>query len=129
MKSTLHTFSALLVLGICIHFTVQRAKCQHVPNRCSCIKSRNGVLGPFSDFTVTLKRPGCTRDEIIVILKEDNRKVCLSPHGPQGKRLLKCWHRKLEEGKNGKTCMGRLRPRHQKKQRTKSKEQKIISAA
>ncbi|KAF4090367.1 hypothetical protein AMELA_G00050920 [Ameiurus melas] len=121
MKSTLHTFPALLVLGICIHFTVQRAGSQHVPNRCVCLKSSNGVWGPFSDFTVTLRRPGCMRDEIIVILKKDNRKVCLSPHGPQGKRLLKCWHRKLEEGKNGKKCMGRLRPRRQKKQRAKSK--------
>ncbi|XP_047668725.1 uncharacterized protein LOC125141081 [Tachysurus fulvidraco] len=125
MKSMLHTFSALLVLGICIHFT----QCQHVPKRCTCVKSRNGVLGPFSDFTLTLKRPGCTRDEIIVILKKDNRKLCLSPHGPQGKRLLKCWHRKQEEGKNVKTCMGRLRPRQKKKQRAKSKEKKITSAA
>ncbi|XP_060781931.1 uncharacterized protein LOC132889447 [Neoarius graeffei] len=121
MKSTLHTFPAFLVLGICIHFTVQRAESQYVPNRCACLKSRNGVLGPFSDFTLTLKRSGCMRDEIIVILKKDNRKVCLSPHGPQGKRLLKCWHRKQHEGKNGKRCMGRLRPRLHKKQYTKSK--------
>ncbi|KAM9477171.1 uncharacterized protein cxcl-c13b [Clarias gariepinus] len=117
MKFTLDTFPALLVLGICIHFAVHNAEGQHIPNRCACLKSRNGLLGPFSDFTVTLKRSGCTRDEIIVMLQKDTRKVCLSPHGPQGKRLLKCWHRKQKEGKDVKKCIKRLQPR----QRTKSK--------
>ncbi|KAI5108052.1 growth-regulated alpha protein-like [Silurus meridionalis] len=99
MKSTAHTFPALLVLGICIQYIVQTVESQHIPNRCICLKSKNGDMGPFSDFTVILKRPGCTRDEIIVTLKKGNKQVCLSPHGPQGKRLLKCWHRKQELGK------------------------------
>ncbi|KAF5910199.1 C-X-C motif chemokine 9-like [Clarias magur] len=112
MKFTLGTFPALLVLGVWFHLTVQPAESQHIPNRCACLKTRNGILGPFSDFTVTLKRHGCTRDEIIVILQKESRKVCLSPHGPQGKRLLKCWHRKQKEGKDEKKCIKRLQPRH-----------------
>lgn len=47
-------------------------------------------LSLLSPSLISLKICVC---KCSVIQKNDNRKVCLSPHGPQGKRLLKCWHR------------------------------------
>ncbi|KAK1791665.1 hypothetical protein P4O66_013661 [Electrophorus voltai] len=109
MKPTITPFSALLAIGFCTYFTAHVGESQHVPTRCICPRSRNRAQGPISDFSVRLQGSGCGKVEIIVILQKDKQPVCLSPHGRQGNRLLKCWFKKQEEGKDGKTCIRRLK--------------------
>ncbi|XP_072533054.1 C-X-C motif chemokine 9 [Salminus brasiliensis] len=110
MKSTLHIRSALLAVGLYILLTAQAGDSQHVPTRCMCNKPKTRVLGPFVDFEIFLRRPGCPKDEIIVTVKK-TKKVCLSPDGAQGKRLLKCWRRMQEIKGEVKKCLKRLRLR------------------
>ncbi|KAL6487191.1 hypothetical protein MHYP_G00038170 [Metynnis hypsauchen] len=119
MKSTLHTLTALLAVGLYILLTAQVGDSQHVPTRCECEKSKPAVRGPFSDFKVTLKGPGCAKDEIIVTLKSNNQKVCLSPNGHQGKRLLNCLQ-KMEKEEDEKKCTPRLRPQKRRRQKIRT---------
>ncbi|KAL7889993.1 hypothetical protein AOLI_G00022510 [Acnodon oligacanthus] len=120
MKSTLHTLTALLAVGLYILLTAQAGESQHVPTRCECQRSMPAVRGPFSDIEVSLKGPGCVKDEIIVTLKRNNKKVCISPNGPQGKRLLKCWHKMQKKGEDVKKCIQRLRPQKRRRQKERS---------
>ncbi|XP_036430069.1 C-X-C motif chemokine 9 [Colossoma macropomum] len=120
MKSTLHTLTALLAVGLYILLTAQVGDSQHVPTRCICHKSMSAVRGPFSDYKVLLQGPGCDKDVIIVRLKGNNQEVCLSPNGPQGKRLLKCWRKMQKKGEDAKKCIKRLRPQKRRRQKKRS---------
>ncbi|KAJ8418181.1 hypothetical protein AAFF_G00138900, partial [Aldrovandia affinis] len=84
-----------------------------VPSRCRCPEAYRVVRGPFVNFAVHPKGPHCSTDEIIVMLKRTKKEVCLSPDGPQGRKLLKCWNRVNQNGGNKNKC---LRKRNQKKQ-------------
>ncbi|XP_017579306.1 C-X-C motif chemokine 11 [Pygocentrus nattereri] len=120
MKSTLHTLSALLAVGLYILLTAQVGDSQHVPTRCECQKSMRAVRGPFSDIKVSLKGHGCDKDEIIVTLKSNNKQMCLSPKERQGKRLLKCWLKMQKKGEDVKKCIQRLRPQKRRRQKKRT---------
>nr|XP_005157000.1 growth-regulated alpha protein-like [Danio rerio] len=109
----------LLALNLCFILTAQVVESQHVPKTCQCPQVQKRVRGPFSDLRITPKGPSCLQNEIIVTPKKTNKPVCLSPEGPQGKSLMKCWNRTQKAGINHKIC---LRPRQRKGKQVKSKK-------
>ncbi|KAG9341110.1 hypothetical protein JZ751_019864 [Albula glossodonta] len=114
MKFSLHTPCLFVALSICaLLYKARVGESTFVPTRCLCTQTYRVVRGPFVDFSVTSKGPHCSTDEIIVKLQRNNKEVCLSPDGPQAKRLKKCWNRKSKNGGNKKKC---LRKRGNKKQ-------------
>uniref|UniRef100_A0A673HGD5 C-X-C motif chemokine 9-like n=1 Tax=Sinocyclocheilus rhinocerous TaxID=307959 RepID=A0A673HGD5_9TELE len=111
------TVYALLTFTLSILLTVVES--QYVPKTCQCPQVKQRVKGPFSDFKVTLKRPNCLQDEIIVTRQKNNSLVCLSPDGPQGKRLLKCWQ--------SKKCIRRQKQKPRRRNRKQVKSRKVKS--
>ncbi|XP_076830983.1 uncharacterized protein LOC143476609 [Brachyhypopomus gauderio] len=125
MNPTTNPFTALLAVGACLYLTGTRVgESQHVPARCVCLRPRNRIQGPVSDFRVVLPGPGCRNVEIIV--EKDTGPVCLNPLRRQGKTLLRCWRRTKKEGRDGKTCIRQLKKQTRKRrpqmQRSKAKK-------
>uniref|UniRef100_A0A671QIR3 Chemokine interleukin-8-like domain-containing protein n=1 Tax=Sinocyclocheilus anshuiensis TaxID=1608454 RepID=A0A671QIR3_9TELE len=89
---------------------------QYVPKTCQCPQVKQRVKGLFSDFKVTLKGPNFTR-------QKNNSLVCLSPDGPQGKRLLKCCMQK--DGKDSKKCIRRQKQKPRRRNRKQVKSRKV----
>ncbi|KAJ8250757.1 hypothetical protein COCON_G00226790 [Conger conger] len=115
MKSSPYTRSVLLAFTLCITlYKAQVGGSAFVPARCSCPATYTNMRLKLTDFTVISKGSHCSADEIIVRLERNNKEVCLSPEGPRGKRLLKCWNRIQENGGNKKKCL-RRRTRKQRK--------------
>ncbi|KAI4877641.1 hypothetical protein NFI96_022995 [Prochilodus magdalenae] len=82
MKSTLHTLTALLIVGLYFLLTAAKpGESQHVPTRCECQKSNSAVRGPFSDYKVSLAGTGCPRVEIMMQKKGQDEKKCLKRLG------------------------------------------------
>ncbi|XP_016366750.1 C-X-C motif chemokine 9-like [Sinocyclocheilus rhinocerous] len=121
------TVYALLTFTLSILLTVQVVESQYVPKTCQCPQVKQRVKGPFSDFKVTLKRPNCLQDEIIVTRQKNNSLVCLSPDGPQGKRLLKCWQSMQNDGKDSKKCIRRQKQKPRRRNRKQVKSRKVKS--
>ncbi|KAJ8248526.1 hypothetical protein GJAV_G00242960 [Gymnothorax javanicus] len=121
MKSSVHLPIVLLAFTACIVlFEAHLGESTFVPTRCLCPASYKAVRGPFTDLTVVSKGSHCEKHEIIVKLKRNNREVCISPEGQQGKRLLRCWNRMKRNGGNKKKC---LRTRERKKPQQKRTKQ------
>uniref|UniRef100_A0A8C1K0H3 Chemokine interleukin-8-like domain-containing protein n=2 Tax=Cyprinus carpio TaxID=7962 RepID=A0A8C1K0H3_CYPCA len=99
---------------------------QYIPKTCQCPQVKQSVKGPFSDFKVSLKGPNCLQDEIIVTQQKNNSPVCLSPDGPQGKRLLQCWQR-TPNGKDRKKCIHRQKQKPRQRNRKQVKSRKVKS--
>uniref|UniRef100_A0A8B9LEI6 Chemokine interleukin-8-like domain-containing protein n=1 Tax=Astyanax mexicanus TaxID=7994 RepID=A0A8B9LEI6_ASTMX len=108
----------------CLLHLSQPGDGQHVPVRCVCHKPLKKVQKQLSDLEVYLKRPGCHKDEIIVTVKESGKKVCLSPDGDQGKRILTCWHEMEKTKGDVKQCLKRRRRRPRRKH-TRSKKKTL----
>ncbi|XP_043110504.1 uncharacterized protein LOC122356105 [Puntigrus tetrazona] len=120
------TAYASLAFTLSILLTVQLVESQYVPKTCQCPKMEKRVRGPFSDFKVTLKGPNCLQDEIIVT-RQKNSLVCLSPNGPQGKRLLTCWQRMQINGKDSKKCLRQKKQKQRRKNKKQVKPRKVKS--
>ncbi|XP_058651710.1 C-X-C motif chemokine 9 [Onychostoma macrolepis] len=119
------TVYVLLAFTLSILLTVQVVESQYIPKTCQCPQVKQRVKGPFSDFKVTLKGPNCLQDEIIVTQQQKNNSlVCLSPNGPQGKRLLKCW-RSMQ--KDSKKCIRRQNQKPRRRNRKQVKSGKVTS--
>uniref|UniRef100_A0A672Q9Q0 C-X-C motif chemokine 9-like n=1 Tax=Sinocyclocheilus grahami TaxID=75366 RepID=A0A672Q9Q0_SINGR len=106
-----------------INILCQKHLLQYVPKTCQCPQVKQRVKGLFSDFKVTLKGPNCLQDEIIVTRQKNNSLVCLSPDGPQGKRLLKCCMQK--DGKDSKKCIRRQKQKPRRRNRKQVKSRKV----
>ncbi|KTF90568.1 hypothetical protein cypCar_00010477 [Cyprinus carpio] len=120
------TVFALLAFTLSILLTVHVVESQYIPKTCQCPQVKQSVKGPFSDFKVSLKGPNCLQDEIIVTQQKNNSPVCLSPDGPQGKRLLQCWQR-TPNGKDRKKCIHRQKQKPRQRNRKQVKSRKVKS--
>ncbi|XP_073690001.1 uncharacterized protein cxcl-c13b [Garra rufa] len=120
------TVHALLAFTLSILLTVQVVESQYVPKSCKCPQVKARVSGPFSDIEVTPNRPNCSQ-EIILTQQKNNKLVCLSPEGHQGKRLLKCWQRMQKNGKDSKNCIHRPKQKPGKRNKKHVKSGKVTS--
>ncbi|XP_050982411.1 uncharacterized protein LOC127175407 [Labeo rohita] len=121
------TVHALLAFTLSIFLTVQAVESQHVPKTCECPQVKMRVKTPFSDFKVTPKGPNCLQDEIIVTQQKNNKLVCLSPNGHQGKRLLNCWQKTQKDGMDSKKCIRQQKQKPGKRNRKHAKSRKVTS--
>ncbi|KAJ8365776.1 hypothetical protein SKAU_G00146070 [Synaphobranchus kaupii] len=64
-------------------------------------------------FSITEKGAHCKNDEIIVTLKNNNLKVCLSAEEKQGQNLINCWNR-INKDENKKMACLRRKKHHNK---------------
>ncbi|XP_041921116.1 C-X-C motif chemokine 9 [Alosa sapidissima] len=102
------------------------ASSTYVPVRCNCMNLMKQTRGPPLDFSVSEKNAHCHTDEILVKVRGNDKLLCLSPTGRQGKRLLRCWRRVNSQGKDKKQC---LRTRKNRRNRQNRKNQRKTKKA
>ncbi|XP_072292840.1 C-X-C motif chemokine 10-like [Eucyclogobius newberryi] len=102
-------FGVLIVLFTLL--SVRQSGSTFVPGRCLCPRTQPGVRGPFKELSVYPKSPSCDKMTVIVTLKRNNEPVCVSPEGPMGKQMIRCWNRAHKLGRNVKLCLRRSRRR------------------
>ncbi|KAK5853962.1 hypothetical protein PBY51_015070 [Eleginops maclovinus] len=95
----------------CVLITVKESDSTYVPGRCLCPQTQSGVRGKLKELTVYQKSPNCATVTVIVILKSNNKAVCLNPESPMGKQLIRCWNRSHILGRDVKLCLKRRRGR------------------
>ncbi|KAK5882369.1 hypothetical protein CesoFtcFv8_020960 [Champsocephalus esox] len=127
MKLYLPSACQLAFLSLCcVLITVRESDGTYVPGRCMCPQAQPGVRGKLKELTVHKNSSSCDKVTVIVVLKSNNRVVCLSPLSPMGKQLIHCWNRSHELGRDVTLCLKRRRRRGERggqRQRQRSRTQ------
>ncbi|KAG5831704.1 interleukin-8 [Anguilla anguilla] len=115
MRFYVHALSVLVAFTLSIFLNKdQLGESAFVPMRCLCPQTNPVIRRPLIDFLVIRKGPHCPTAEIIVKLA-NNKELCLSPKGQQGKRLRRCWNRSEKNGGDKKKCLQRRRRKAQQR--------------
>uniref|UniRef100_A0A8C1S309 Uncharacterized protein n=1 Tax=Cyprinus carpio TaxID=7962 RepID=A0A8C1S309_CYPCA len=115
-----HDVDSVCFAGFHLHVV----ESQYIPKTCQCPQVKQSILNVPTElglhvllFSVFFIR---------VTQQKNNSPVCLSPDGPQGKRLLQCWQR-TPNGKDRKKCIHRQKQKPRQRNRKQVKSRKVKS--
>ncbi|XP_063047977.1 uncharacterized protein LOC134441547 [Engraulis encrasicolus] len=119
MHLSYSSMSILLLLSALMLLPDRGVYGTYVPARCQCPKLMLRTPRRPVDFIVSPRNAHCHTPEIMVKLPGyEDKLLCLSPAGVQGKRLLRCWRRVKREGKDHLRCL-RIRKKNRRGQKNR----------